>query len=747
MTASRESFPFLPLFVPGDRPDRFAKAAASGADAVLVDLEDAVAPRSKAKARDGLKEGLAALPDVRCPIFVRVNAAATEWHAADVEAVLELPADGIVLPKAEDPGLAAALAERLGPGRSLIALIESPRGLANARPLAETSARLAFGSIDFAVSFGAAHVREALAAARSELVLASALAGLPGPIDGVTTAIDDAAAIAEDARYAAMMGFAGKLLIHPRQIGPAIDGFSPSEDEIARARTIVEAVEASGAGEGAAIAVGGAMVDAPVIAWARGVMARAERRKEVGRKNIMSGETKTLATFVAGLTNEAIPSEVRQRARELALDFAGSIVRAGAESESTPSLIATIDELGLGGPGAAGIVGQKRRLAPPVAALVNGMLGHSLDFDDTHADSSLHPSAPVVPAALAVGEMLGSSGADVVTAIVAGYEVCCRLGNALDPASHYARGFHPTATAGTFGAAAAAAKLFGLDAGGIATAFGVAGSQASGSLQFLVNGAWNKRSQVGEAAMKGVLAATFAKNGFKGSAEPIEGRHGLLVGYTDDPHPEKAVAGLGEIWETMRIGMKPYPACRYTHAALDGLIRLRGEGGWSGADVRHVTVGLHRNGITLTGDPIAAKRRVRSIVDGQFSMPFVGAVALDQGSFGWDDFKRIGDPVLDELSDRIDVVRDESLEGLPHPFGATLKVETAAGTKELRVPDPSGEPATFPDAAAIRAKFLGLAEPVLGAEAEDLAGFFEGLDAAEDVLHRPGPSARAEAAE
>src|SRR5690606_40306027 len=154
--------------------------------------------------------------------------------------------------------------------------------------------------------------------------------------------------------------------------------------------------------------------------------------------------------------------------------------------------------------------------------------GHSLDFDDTHADSSLHPSAPVVPAALAASGTGGATGAELLAAIVAGYEVCCRLGNALDPTSHYARGFHPTATAGTFGAAAAAAKLYRLPAERIAAAFGVSGSQAAGSLQFLENGAWNKRFQVGAAAMNGVIAATLAQQDFLGASEPVEGRYGLL---------------------------------------------------------------------------------------------------------------------------------------------------------------------------------------------------------------------------
>src|SRR5690606_18361350 len=167
--------------------------------------------------------------------------------------------------------------------------------------------------------------------------------------------------------------------------------------------------------------------------------------------------------------------------------------------------------LGMDGPGEATVFGFNRRYTPATAALFNGMLGHSLDFDDTHSDSSTHPSAPVVPAALAAAEMTGASGRDTLTAIVAGYEVMIRIGKALDPTAHYARGFHPTATAGVFGAAAAAGRIFGLDAQQVASAFGVAASQAAGSLQFLVNGAWNKRFQVGAAAMNGLIAASLAR--------------------------------------------------------------------------------------------------------------------------------------------------------------------------------------------------------------------------------------------
>jgi 2-methylcitrate dehydratase PrpD len=442
----------------------------------------------------------------------------------------------------------------------------------------------------------------------------------------------------------------------------------------------------------------------------------------------MTGITNTLARYVAELEFSDLPPEVPERARHLTIDLIGSIVRAGKEADSTPSLTGMLRRLGMDAPGQSVVFGLPRGYVPATAALLNGALGHSLDFDDTHADSSLHPSAPVVPAAFAAAEIAGASGKDLIAAIVAGYEVCCRLGNALDPTAHYARGFHPTATAGTFGAAAAAGKLLGLDAAGIASAFGVAASQAAGSLQFLVNGAWNKRYQVGAAAMNGLIAAALAKEDFVGAADAIEGKHGLLVGYTDNARPERATADLGRIYETMKIGMKPYPACRYTHAAVDGLLTLKRENGWSAADILAATVGLHQNGIVLTGAPLEEKRHPRSVVDGQFSMPFAAAVALYKGSFGWDDYALLGNPDVEAIAARVDVKRDERLEGLRHPFGANIAVTTSAGTVERSIPDPSGEPDTFPDRSAVEEKFMTLATPVLDNAASSLFARLESLE-------------------
>src|ERR1700720_1436880 len=426
----------------------------------------------------------------------------------------------------------------------------------------------------------------------------------------------------------------------------------------------------------------------------------------------MADETATLAAYVANLKFEDIPQEVLERAKVLTLDFLGSAIRARRDAESTPSLLKMLEALALDGKGESTVFGDAKSWTPAVAALLNGALGHSLDFDDPHADSSLHPSAPVVPAAFAVGELVGASGRDVLTAIVAGYEVCCRLGHALDP---------PSAAAGPYGAAAAAAKLFGLSKQQIIAAFGVSGSQAAGSLQFLVNGGWNKRYQVGAAAMNGVIAATLARNDFVGSSESVEGKHGLLAGYSDNAHPDKAVAGLGKTYETLKIGVKPYPSCRYTHAAIDALIAMRREHNLTPDQINRVEIGLHRNGITLTGDA-ATKRHPTSIVGGQFSMFFTGAVALEQGRFGWDDYDRLGDAAVNALADKFDVVQDDRLEiGRTHPFGARVSITTDDGVHERLYADPSGEPNSFPDAQAMQQKFLTLARPVLNGRADQLA--------------------------
>jgi 2-methylcitrate dehydratase PrpD len=368
--------------------------------------------------------------------------------------------------------------------------------------------------------------------------------------------------------------------------------------------------------------------------------------------------------------------------------------------------------------------------------MLNGTLAHSLDFDDTHATGSLHPSAPIVPAAFAAAEMTGAGGKAAIAAIVAGYEVQIRLSLALDPAAHYDRGFHPTATCGAFGAAAAAGRLLGLDKDGYASAFGIVLSMSAGSMQFLVNGAWTKRSHVGHAAMCGLTAATLAREGYKGASDAIEGKWGFLHAYAPAAEVEKAVDGLGRRWETLKIALKPYPSCRYGHAALDGILELARTHGIKVEEVEEVLIGLPEPGWKLIGDPESAKQSPKSVVDGQFSMAFCAAVALRSGGFVWDDYAHhLSDAGTLALCKKVRARVDLRAQAdFPAEMSASVHIKTARGTFETYVTTPKGEPGNFLSAAEVRAKFDGLAGPYLSARRRDeLAGALLGLDQAPDI--------------
>lgn len=445
--------------------------------------------------------------------------------------------------------------------------------------------------------------------------------------------------------------------------------------------------------------------------------------------------TREIARFVSETSYEALPPEVRERAKALILDLVGIALRARHDAESTPSMLAAVSGIGLAN-GACTVIGDGAGYAPAGAAMVNGTLAHSLDFDDTHAPGSLHPSAPIVPAALAAAEMTGADGRTAVAAAVAGYEVQIRLSLALDPAAHYDRGFHPTATCGAFGAAAAAGRVFELNPEQYANAFGIVLSMASGSMQFLVNGAWTKRSHVGHAAMCGLIAATLAREGYQGAADAVEGKWGFLNAYAPHADPAKAVDGLGHRWETMKIAVKPYPSCRYTHAAIDGILSLVREHGIQVGDIKEVDVGLPEAGWKITGDPEPAKQSPKSVVDGQFSMAFCAAVALRTGGLVWDDYARhLGDPETLGLCKKVRTRVDARAQAdFPTEMSASVGIATGRGAFETYLRVPKGEPANFLSAAELRAKFDGLAGPYLSARRRDeLASAVLAFEKARDV--------------
>lgn len=262
-----------PLFVPATRPERFRKAADSGTDAIIIDLEDAVPAREKERARDALTSG--ALDGLAVPVFLRINSRTTPWHDHDLAAAGRLPIAGIMLPKTERASDLARVARGLSQDVPVIALIETALGIANMRQIGKASnlAQIAFGSVDFALDIAAAHERESLAFARGQIVLYSRVYSLPAPLDGVTVDTSDPSAIASDSAHSAAMGFGGKLAIHPTQIGPIHNAFRPSPQEVDWANRVLAAERAAG---GLATQLDGVMIDAPISERARRVLAKAK---------------------------------------------------------------------------------------------------------------------------------------------------------------------------------------------------------------------------------------------------------------------------------------------------------------------------------------------------------------------------------------------------------------------------------------------------------------------------------------
>lgn len=255
----------FPLFLPATRLDRLEKAGSSGADGVILDLEDAVATAEKGPARAGLRASLTAQP---VPLVLRINDTSTPWYDADLEACAHLPLQAVMLAKAEDPETCRYVAQKTG--KPIIALIETAKGLSKAAEIAEATTQLAFGSIDYAADLGIAHVETALLHARSSLVFAARLAGQIPPLDGVTADFRNLDLVREESRHARDMGFGGKLLIHPAQIPAARQGFAATEDEITWAQRVLEIASTTDG----AVQLNGAMIDAPVIKRAESILRR-----------------------------------------------------------------------------------------------------------------------------------------------------------------------------------------------------------------------------------------------------------------------------------------------------------------------------------------------------------------------------------------------------------------------------------------------------------------------------------------
>ncbi|HEV2333996.1 MAG TPA: MmgE/PrpD family protein, partial [Stellaceae bacterium] len=307
--------------------------------------------------------------------------------------------------------------------------------------------------------------------------------------------------------------------------------------------------------------------------------------------------TQTLAKQACAITYDALPETVRELARQCVLDYLG-VALAGADDPLARILLDEVSEAG--GAGEASIIANKARLPMLAAALVNGAIGHALDYDDVNLAMPGHPSVAILPGLLALAEQRGSAGRDVIAAFVAGYETCCRVGMTMRP-GHYGRGFHATGTVGAFGAAAACAHLMGLDVGAMAQALGIAGTQASGlKSQF---GTMCKPFHAGKAAQNGLLAARLAARGFSSRPDLIECEQGFAATHAPKFHPEEALAEPPGGFYLLANLFKYHAACYMTHAPIECGRAVREAHRVTPGDIARVTLSVNRGSSRICNIP------------------------------------------------------------------------------------------------------------------------------------------------
>ncbi|KAF9877990.1 hypothetical protein CkaCkLH20_04566 [Colletotrichum karsti] len=423
------------------------------------------------------------------------------------------------------------------------------------------------------------------------------------------------------------------------------------------------------------------------------------------------GATQRFSDFVAKTKYEDIPPQAISKLLDLIIDHIGVGAGGGAQSESSSHILKAIEAFSEGSVGQSTVYGKSNAYPKHIAALLNGAFAHSFDFDDTLAIGIIHTGASVIPAAIAQAEASDASGRSLLTGLSVGYEVASRLGRALSSGG-YPRGFHNTATAGIFGAVAAISNIKGLTSDQVYNAFGLAGSKAAGSMQFLDNGSWNKRLHPGFAAHDAFLCVALAEAGVTGASRAIEGKWGFLQAYSTKSNATGLTDNLRSDWLFPATALKPFPACRFTHTAIELTAKVAAETK-SRSLPENITVFVHPSGYDIIGRPSPNKLHPETTVDAQFSMKYQVACAFLFGSeIGWSVYEpeKMKDKRVADLSERIDVIIDE---GLKEDFEVRMlfKLDGGAEREEAMV-YPLGEVEHPFSTEKVRDKFRGLVRPV-----------------------------------
>lgn len=442
----------------------------------------------------------------------------------------------------------------------------------------------------------------------------------------------------------------------------------------------------------------------------------------VGRATETRTPTESLVERCLAISEGDLTEAARERAHVLFRDALGVILGSATTTESSEIVRDVVTAVY--GAGDATVAGGGD--APtPAAAFANGTIFHGIELDDTHSGASSHPGAVIIPVTLAVGEVEGSSGRNVLEAMVAGYECMIRIGRAANPASLYERGFHPTACTGVFGAALAAAKLKGLSEEEAVHAVGIAGSFAAGNQEYLAEGVLSKRIQPGNAAKAGIVAAELAARGYTGPRTILEGENGFLNAFSDDGSPDALLAEVDDdaAFEVTRTGIKPHACCRYNQTPIDAVLDLKEEHAFAPEDVESVTVEIVEAAVPIVATPEAEKRRPRSTTAAQFSLQYSVAVALLEDRAFLEQFREpfLSDERVYDIVDRTTVEHGADLESLyPDSFPARATVRTSEGEEYSTVLETCrGDPANPLSEEELRGKYESLASRYL--DADDVA--------------------------
>ena len=432
--------------------------------------------------------------------------------------------------------------------------------------------------------------------------------------------------------------------------------------------------------------------------------------------------TAQLAAFAAGLTFDAIPERVVRKAEDLLVDWFGSAI-AGKGSRPVASITRFAASMGPDR-GAAEVLIDRTQSSAYFAAMANAAASHVAEQDDLHNGSVFHPATVVFPAALAMAQTLGSSGQQLLTAAVAGYEVGIRVGEFLGR-SHY-KVFHTTGTAGTLAAAAAAGNLLGLTASQMQHAFGSAGTQSAGLWEFLRTAADSKQLHTAHAAAAGLMSACLARDGFTGAAQILEGAQGMAAGMSSDADPAKLTDGLGTRWATAETSFKYHASCRHTHPAADALLQVMQAHQLKPADLARVVTHVHQGAIDVLG-PVVNPATVHQ---SKFSMGTVLGLVARFGHAGLVEFdQHFKDDVTTALCKRVEMVLDAEVDAAyPQRWIGKVTVTTTDGrVLQGRVDEPKGDPGNTLSREEITAKAQRLAAFSKGATAAEMTQAIDGL--------------------